>query len=335
MNPELALPGSTLKLSRQAILDGDRRSIAKAITLLESTKTELLEEGQLLLESLLPHTGNSIRIGITGIPGVGKSTFIESLGLELIEKGNRVAVLAVDPSSPITGGSILGDKTRMNELSRHPQAFIRPSPTSGMLGGVSRKTRETLLLCEAAGFDVVFVETVGVGQSETMVASMVDLFVLMLVANAGDELQGLKRGVLEMADLVLINKADGPQKDHARRTRGEYQKALRFFGSNDERYIPPVLLCSALFKNGLNQVWKAVCERRTLLEQSGLWKQKRSAQAKEWMWTLFNEELHNRFLNHSGMKDLIAEIEESVESGALLPTRGAAMLAKKWLDSIS
>ena len=198
--------------SLSAIRNGDRRAIAKAITLLESTHPEKLDQGQELLEELLPETGKSLRIGITGVPGVGKSTFIEAFGMRLIEAGHRVAVLAVDPSSPITGGSILGDKTRMQQLSSHPQAFVRPSPSSGVLGGVTRRTRETMLLCEAAGYDVIIVETVGVGQSETMGASMVDLFLVLMLPNAGDELQGIKKGILELADLIVINKADGDQK---------------------------------------------------------------------------------------------------------------------------
>ena len=216
----------------EQILQGNRRAIAKAITLLESTRPESFEQGQELLESLLPHAGKALRIGITGVPGVGKSTFIEAIGLFLIKQGHRVAVLAVDPSSQLTGGSIMGDKTRMNELAQHPHAFIRPSPSSGILGGVARKTRETMLICEAAGYDVVIVETVGVGQSETMVASMVDLFLLLMLPNAGDELQGIKKGVLELADLVVVNKSDGEQETLAKTAQSEYRKALHLLPSS-------------------------------------------------------------------------------------------------------
>ena len=232
--------------------------MAKAITLLESTNSESFERGQELLDSLLPHTGKAFRIGITGVPGVGKSTFIESFGLFLIELGHRVAVLAVDPSSPITGGSIMGDKTRMKELSQHPESFIRPSPSSGVLGGVARKTRETVLICEAAGYDIVFVETVGVGQSETLVDSMVDLFMLMMLPNAGDELQGIKKGVLELADLILVNKSDGLQESQAITTQSEYRKAMQLLLSSKNSWEPQVLRCSALEKQGMDTIWESV-----------------------------------------------------------------------------
>ena len=240
------------KLPSQAdILQGNRRAIAKAITLLENTRPESFELGQELLESLLPHTGKALRLGITGVPGVGKSTFIEAIGLFLIQQGHRVAVLAVDPSSQITGGSIMGDKTRMMELAQHPDAFIRPSPSSGILGGVARKTRETMLICEAAGFDVIIVETVGVGQSETMVSSMVDLFLLLLLPNAGDELQGIKKGVLELADLVVINKSDGKQESLAKTAQAKYRKALHLLPSTKTTWTPQILRCSALEKQGM------------------------------------------------------------------------------------
>jgi len=225
----------------EEILQGNRRAIAKAITLLENTRSESFEQGQDLLESLLPYAGKALRIGITGVPGVGKSTFIEAFGLFLIEQGHRVAVLAVDPSSQLTGGSIMGDKTRMNELAQHQDAFIRPSPSSGILGGVGRKTRESVLICEAAGFDIVIVETVGVGQSETLLASMVDFFLLLMLPNAGDELQGIKKGVLELADLVVINKSDGEQESMAKTTQAEYRKALHFLSSTKTSWNQHIL----------------------------------------------------------------------------------------------
>jgi len=242
----------------EQILQGNRRAIAKAITLLESTRSESFEQGQELLESLLPYAGKALRIGITGVPGVGKSTFIEAFGLFLIEQGHRVAVLAVDPSSQLTGGSIMGDKTRMNELAQHPEAFIRPSPSSGILGGVARKTRETMLICEAAGYDVVIVETVGVGQSETMVSSMVDLFLLLMLPNAGDELQGIKKGVLELADLVVVNKSDGKQESLAKTAQAEYRKALHLLPSTKTSWTPKILRCSSLEKRGMDEIWEAV-----------------------------------------------------------------------------
>ena len=238
--------------SKADILQGNRRAIAKAITLLENTRPESFELGQELLESLLPHTGKSLRLGITGVPGVGKSTFIEAIGLFLVQQGHRVAVLAVDPSSQITGGSIMGDKTRMMELAQHPDAFIRPSPSSGILGGVARKTRETMLICEAAGFDVIIVETVGVGQSETMVSSMVDLFLLLLLPNAGDELQGIKKGVFELADLVVVNKSDGKQESLAKTAQSEYRKARQLLPSSKNTWVPQILRCSALEKRGMD-----------------------------------------------------------------------------------
>ena len=228
------------------ILQGNRRAMAKAITLLESTNIESSEQGQELLDSLLPHTGKALRIGITGVPGVGKSTFIEAFGLYLIEIGYRVAVLAVDPSCPITGGSIMGDKTRMKDLSQHPDSFIRPSPSSGVLGGVGRKTRETILICEAAGYEIIFVETVGVGQSETIVDSMVDLFMLLLLPNSGDELQGIKKGVLELADLIIINKSDGIMESQAITTQSEYRKAMQFFSTSKNSWEPKILRCSSI-----------------------------------------------------------------------------------------
>jgi len=319
------------KLPSQAdILQGNRRAIAKAITLLESTRPESFEQGQELLESLLPHAGQALRIGITGIPGVGKSTFIEAIGLFLIEQGHRVAVLAVDPSSQLTGGSIMGDKTRMNELAQHPHAFIRPSPSSGILGGVARKTRETMLICEAAGYDVVIVETVGVGQSETIVASMVDLFLLLMLPNAGDELQGIKKGVLELADLVVINKSDGKQETLAKTAQSEYRKALHLLPSSKNSWTPQILRCSALEKRGMDKIWDSVKSFSKALQNSGEWEKQRRKQTGKWMWSLVEEGLLTNFRNHPDLQKQIPELEKEVESGKMLPTTAARKLLDSW-----
>ena len=314
----------------EQILQGNRRAIAKAITLLESTRPESFEQGQELLESLLPHSGQALRIGITGVPGVGKSTFIEAIGLFLIEQGHRVAVLAVDPSSQLTGGSIMGDKTRMNELAQHPHAFIRPSPSSGILGGVARKTRETMLICEAAGYDVVIVETVGVGQSETMVASMVDLFLLLMLPNAGDELQGIKKGVLELADLVVVNKSDGEQETLAKTAQSEYRKALHLLPSSKNSWTPQILRCSALEKRGIDKIWDSVKSFRKALQNSGEWEKQRRSQTGKWMWSLVEEGLLTNFRNHPNLQKQIPVLEKEVESGNMLPTTAARKLLDSW-----
>ena len=316
--------------SKAEIIRGNRRAIAKAITLLESTRPESFESGQVLLESLLPHAGNALRIGITGVPGVGKSTFIEALGLFLIEQGQRVAVLAVDPSSQLTGGSIMGDKTRMNELAQHPEAFIRPSPSSGILGGVARKTRETMLICESAGYDVIIVETVGVGQSETMVDSMVDLFLLLMLPNAGDELQGIKKGVLELADLVVVNKSDCKQESLAKKAQSEYRKALHMRISSKKSWTPQILRCSALEKRGMDEIWKAAKSFRETLRNSGEWEKLRRTQSGKWMWSLVEEGLLTNFCNHPNLQKKISEMEKSVECGNLMPTTAAIKLLESW-----
>ena len=314
----------------EEILQGNRRSMAKAITLLESTNSESFEKGQELLDSLLPFTGKALRIGITGVPGVGKSTFIEAFGLFLIEHGHRVAVLAVDPSSPITGGSIMGDKTRMKELSKHPDSFIRPSPSSGVLGGVARKTRETILICEAADYDIVFVETVGVGQSETLVDSMVDLFMLLMLPNAGDELQGIKKGVLELADLIVVNKSDGLQESLAITTQSEYRKAMQLISSSKISWEPQILRCSALEKKGMNTIWEIVKNFREALQNSGEWEKQRKNQSEKWMWTLVEEGLLNNFHKNKIIQKTITEIEKSVVSGEILPANAARKLLEMW-----
>ena len=314
----------------EEILQGKRRAMAKAITLLESTHPESFEQGQDLLESLLPYAGKSLRIGITGVPGVGKSTFIEAFGLFLIEQGHRVAVLAVDPSSPLTGGSIMGDKTRMNELAQQQDAFIRPSPSSGILGGVARKTRETVLICEAAGYDIVIVETVGVGQSETLVASMVDFFLLLMLPNAGDELQGIKKGILELADLVVINKSDGGQESLAKMAQAECRKALYFLSSTKTSWTPQILRCSALEKRGMDTVWKSAKNYRKALLDSGEWEEQRQDQTEKWMWSLVEEGLLKSFRNHPNLQKRIPELQKSVNSGKMLPTTAARQLLDYW-----
>ena len=319
-------------INPNSIRQGDRRAIAKAITLLESTRPEKLDQGQTLLEALLPNTGKSLRIGITGVPGVGKSTFIEAFGMRLIEAGHRVAVLAVDPSSPITGGSILGDKTRMQQLSSHPQAFVRPSPASGMLGGVARKTLETVLLCEAAGYDVIIVETVGVGQSETLVASMVDLFLVLMLPNAGDELQGIKKGILELADLIVINKADGDQQVLAQQAVQEYRNALHLLKSTRASWQAKVLQCSALEQTGLAELWETMQNFQEVLKTSGEWEEHRSHQAVRWMWTLIDEELSQSFRKHPRIQADIPNVEKAICQGRQLPTRAARFLLEGWFS---
>ena len=301
---------------------GDRRALARAITRVESTKPEHQDEAQALLAALLPHTGEATRIGISGSPGVGKSTFIEAFGLHLIKQGHRVAVLAVDPSSPRSGGSILGDKTRMEELARNPNAYIRPSPTAGTLGGVARRTREAGLVCEAAGFDVVLVETVGVGQSETAVADMVDLFMLILPPAGGDELQGLKKGIVELAHLVIVNKADGDLEAAAGRAVADYHAALHFLRPAAAGWTPPVLKVSALERRGMDEVWKAIERFKTTLGAARL-KANRAAQAKAWMWREIEEGLLGLLRQNPAVARQLPELEKKVLQGLLTPAAAA------------
>ncbi|SMF39394.1 methylmalonyl-CoA mutase metallochaperone MeaB [Tistlia consotensis] len=298
----------------ERIRTGDRRALARAITLAESSRADHRERAEALLAVLLPATGGSVRLGISGPPGVGKSSFIEAFGSRLIEEGHRVAVLAIDPSSRVTGGSILGDKTRMERLARSPEAFVRPSPTGGSLGGVARRTREALLLCEAAGFDVTIVETVGVGQSETAVADMVDLFLLLLPPAGGDELQGIKKGVVELADLVVVNKADGDLLASARRAAAEYQSALRMLRPTTADWQVPVLQVSAREERGLDEVWQAVGRFRAALGEAGL-ARKRAAQARAWMWSEIDDSLIRAFRAHPAVAARLAEAEAAVSEG--------------------
>ncbi len=310
----------------EAVRGGDRRALAKTITLVESTHPEHRRLSQKIIDGLLPYAGNAIRLGITGVPGVGKSTFIESLGMMLIDKGHQVAVLAVDPSSKRSGGSIMADKTRMERLAVASQAFIRPSPAGATLGGVARMTRETMLVCEAAGFDVVIVETVGVGQSETEVSSMVDFFLVLMLAGAGDELQGIKKGVLELADAVAVNKADGDNLEKARKAAQAYQMALHLLNPATPTWYPPVLTCSALTLDGVDTIWETVLDHRRKLTATGELEQKRRAQALNWMWSLVEDGLKQRFYSHPQVKEHLDSVCAQVKKGIKAPTIAAQEL---------
>jgi LAO/AO transport system kinase len=309
----------------EGVLQGRRRALAKAITLIESTHPEHRASAHVLLEALLPHTGRSLRIGITGVPGVGKSTFIEALGIYLIGQGHRVAVLAVDPSSSISGGSILGDKTRMEHLSQREEAFIRPSPAGGSLGGVAEKTREALLICEAAGFDIVIVETVGVGQSETAVAGMTDAFVLLQLPNAGDDLQAIKKGVVELADIVVFNKAD-IDRQATQLAMAQMRSALAMLRPNSPNWPPPVLSVSAPRDEGIPEFWQAIDDYRRILGASGELAARRRQQAQAWMWQLIDSGLRQRFREHQGVKSALPDLARAVEEGTTTPTTAAHRL---------
>ena len=325
-------PPSTLLAEDRALADGvlggTRRALAKAITLIESVKPEHQQRAESLLDALLPHTGRSIRVGITGVPGVGKSTFIEALGLHLIEQGHRVAVLAVDPSSSVTGGSILGDKTRMEGLCQCTEAFIRPSPSSGALGGVADKTREALLLCEAAGFDVIIVETVGVGQSETTVAGMTDCFVLLQLPNAGDDLQAIKKGVVELADVVVFNKAD-IDAVAAERAAAQMRAALAMLRPASASWQPPVLTATAKGdgrRAAMADFWRTLLHYRDRLTASGELAAKRRRQSLDWMWALIDAGLRRRFREHPAVHAALPNLARAVEAGATTPTAAAHKL---------
>jgi len=314
-----------INIDLDLLRQGNRRALAKAITLVESKLDTHRQQAQLLLEQVLPFSGNSIRIGITGIPGVGKSTFIETFGLYLIGLGKKVAVLAVDPSSPIAGGSILGDKTRMEELSRTQNAFIRPSPSEGTLGGVAQHTRETMLLCEAAGYDVILVETVGVGQSEYEVASMVDFFMVLMLPNAGDELQGIKRGIIELADALVINKADRESIGLAERTRSHYQSAMNLL-RHTSFWTPRVMTCSAAEKKNIDTVWGMISDFEVDARKNGSLMNKRAKQAKEWMHKLIHEILLLRLRQNPEVRREMLELEQKVISGQTTPYIAAKTL---------
>ena len=310
----------------EAIRSGDRGALARTITLLESTRSEHLVEGQSVLELLVPHSGAATRVGVTGPPGVGKSSLIETLGLQLAEAGRRVAVLAVDPSSPVTGGSILGDKTRMERLARHPNAFIRPSPSGGSLGGVAERTREGMLACEAAGFEIVLIETVGIGQSEVTVAGMVDFFLVLLQPGSGDELQAIKKGVLELADGLLVNKSDGELVNAAERTRVEFARALHLVRPRSDSWTPRVVAASALTGEGVEALWELVEEQQACLQASGEAERRRRQQARAWMWSLIEDGLGRRFREDPGVAARIPELEAEVEASRITPAGAARLL---------
>ncbi|QNI06754.1 methylmalonyl Co-A mutase-associated GTPase MeaB [Mycobacterium kubicae] len=314
-----------------AIRNGDRASLPRAITLLESTRADHREQSQQLLLELLPDSGNAHRVGITGVPGVGKSTSIEALGMHLIERGHRVAVLAVDPSSTRTGGSILGDKTRMARLAMHPDAYIRPSPTSGTLGGVAKATRETVVLLEAAGFDVILIETVGVGQSEVAVANMVDTFLLLTLARTGDQLQGIKKGVLELADIVVVNKADGAHLRDAKSAARELSAAIRLIYPRESLWRPPVLTMSAVEGTGLAQLWETVERHREVLTDAGEFEARRRAQQVDWMWQMVRDTVLDRVLSNPAVRKARGDVERQVRAGELTP----ALAAQQILDIAS
>ena len=322
--PEVGLSAADAALV-EGVLAHQRRPLAKAITLVESTRPDHQERAHAVLDALLPHAGRSIRIGITGVPGVGKSTFIEALGMYLIGQGHRVAVLAVDPSSSLTGGSILGDKTRMEQLCQREEAFIRPTPSSGSLGGVAEKTREAMLVCEAAGFDVVIVETVGVGQSETTVAGMTDCFVLLQLPNAGDDLQAIKKGIMELADVVVFNKADiDPRAADA--AASQMRSALHMLRAASPHWQPPVLKMSAVRKDGIAEFWQTIDAYRKAMTESGELAARRRRQSLDWMWQLIDSGLRHRFRTHPGIQASLPDLTRAVADGSTTPTAAAHRL---------
>jgi LAO/AO transport system kinase len=314
------------------ILKGNVTILSRAVTLVESSKVEHQEQAQQIIERCLPHGGRSVRIGITGVPGVGKSTFIESLGMHVLRSGGKLAVLAIDPSSERSRGSILGDKTRMENLSAEKNAYIRPSPSAGSLGGVARKTRETIILCEAAGFDTIFIETVGVGQSETAVHSMVDFFLLLMLAGAGDELQGIKRGIMEMADAIAINKADGQNIHKARMAQTEYRNALHLFPPTQSGWVPKVDICSALHNTGVGNVWEMVLEYLKLTRENEFFKNNRREQAKYWMFETINDQLKNSFYQQTQIKSEIEIYEQKVLNDEISSFIAARELLDKYFN---
>jgi len=312
-----------------AVRSGDRSVLARAITLVESARADRREQAQHLMQALMPDAGSAMHIGITGVPGVGKSTAIEALGMHLVEQGHRVAVLAVDPSSTRTGGSILGDKTRMARLAVHPDAYIRPSPTSGTLGGVAKATRQTIVLLEAAGFGVILVETVGVGQSEVAVANMVDTFVFLTLARTGDQLQGIKKGVLELADIVVVNKADGEHAVEAQAAARELSGAMRLIHPRDSLWRTPVRTMSALEGTGLAELWETVLKHRQVLTDAGEFEARRRAQQVDWTWAMVRDTVLDRMLSSPQVKKIRAEVERQVRDGELTP----ALAAQQILDA--
>ena len=309
-----------------SILQGDRLLLSRAITLVESRRPDDQALAQAVLTQVLPATGQAIRVGITGVPGVGKSTFIETFGSYLIQQGHRLAVLAIDPTSQRSGGSLLGDKTRMETLSMNPAAYIRPSPAGDSLGGVAQHTRETMLLCEAAGFDVILVETVGVGQSETVVHGLVDFFLLLMLAGAGDELQGMKRGIMELADALAITKADGDNAASARRAQLDYTNALHLFPPTGTGWPPPVLTCSALTGDGIADLWTTILTHQQQMHHNGEFQQRRQAQQLTWFRALLRQRLDTRFYGQPGIRERLAALETQIRVGTLLPAAAVQVL---------
>jgi LAO/AO transport system kinase len=310
----------------QGISEGNRVILSRAITLVESSLSEDRDLSEQVLNSILKNTGNSLRVGITGVPGVGKSTFIEALGIDLCKKRHKVAVLAVDPSSQKSGGSILGDKTRMEELAHHPNAFIRPSPTVKSLGGVANKTRETMLLCEAAGFDIILIETVGVGQSEVAVKGMVDFFLLLMLAGAGDELQGIKKGIMEMADGIVITKTDSDNIKNSKKAKIEYENALHLFPANESGWYPKVMTCSAFDHSGIDEVWNMIIDFKNHMEKENKLTLLRQEQNINWMYESINFGLTNNFYESDVVKKLLPELKEKVQNGQLTPQAAARQI---------
>ena len=308
-----------VKALAAAVRAGERTALGRAITLVESRKPEHEDRAQALLLDLLPHSGGAHRVGITGVPGVGKSTTIDALGTMLTGQGHKVAVLAVDPTSSRSGGSILGDKTRMAGLATDPNAFIRPSPTAGTLGGVTRRTRETMVVCEAAGYDVIIVETVGIGQSETAVADMVDFFLVLLLPGGGDELQGIKKGVLEIADMIAINKADGDMVKRANQTAAEYKAAVHILAPSSAHWSPPVITVSAKDRSGLDHMWQRVCDHRDALTEAGEFNAKRQGQLVRWMWAMLEDRIMANLKQNARIRDLLPDLEQKVQNGQLTP----------------
>jgi LAO/AO transport system kinase len=322
MSRPLAIPGIAADIRA-----GNRAALARAITLVESRREDHQAAARELVQTLLPSTGMAYRVGITGSPGVGKSTTIDTLGMYLIEQGHRVAVLAVDPSSARTGGSILGDKTRMARLSNDERAFIRPSPSSGTLGGVAAKTREAMLLCEAAGFDVVLVETVGVGQSETAVCDMTDIFLALMLPGGGDELQGIKKGLIELADMIAINKADGDNIKRANRTAADYRGAMKILTPRSKHWFPPVLTYSGLTGAGVPELWQKIVEHRTAMNASGEFAARRSQQQVKWMWSMFEDRMKARLRSDATIRARVKQIEARVANGSTAPALAAEQIA--------
>lgn len=322
------------KFSEKELLDqllgGNKTALGRAITLVESNQQKHQEQAEFIIEGALPHSKKSIRIGITGVPGVGKSTFIESFGSYLVSRGKKVAVLAVDPSSSLSKGSIMGDKTRMENLVKEENAFVRPSPAGDSLGGVARKTRESIILCEAAGFDVILIETVGVGQSETKVHSMTDFFLLLKLSGAGDELQGIKRGIMEMADAIIINKADGENLKAAREAKTEFKRALKLYPPKENQWLPKVLLCSALENSGISETWKMIENYEALVKENGYFEQNRIGQNKFWLLQSIDEHLKNRFYQHPEMKKALKTQLEAIAKNQTTPFTAANFLIKKF-----